>query len=290
MPPRKLNSRLLRQLAEELLDKLAQDEDVGEDDRQDFATSLVRQWISYDGHATMFLGGQQFYFELGRTPLGKPCINPEAGKYGWMNRLKEDWKIGPDDLLEVLDQLNRGQSAEVVNSEGIPLRLWVDPKEKSRGVEPLVKENRTPPKRNYRKMAADQLEQEFGGYACIFVSPQEQLDLTFQELGDGMCRAVTERRRSDLESLLSSLGFSCEIIPEVIARLNLNQEVEFQDKEGIPSILWHDPKAKKMTLRKISQARTPPILCPKCTGVLMPWREGEQEQTCVNCGYRIMME
>lgn len=31
----------------------------------------------------------------------------------------------------------------------------------------------------------------------------------------------------------------------------------------------------------------PPVLCPRCTAVLSPWREGIQQQTCSHCGERI---
>ena len=113
--------------------------------------------------ATVFVGEQQVYLVLGKTPLGKPVIIPEPALDGWMKQLTQDWKISPDDLPDVTDQLNRGQSAEVINQDGIPLRLWVNPKARSRGVEPLVKENIPPgTKRDYRKIAAAQVEQQFG--------------------------------------------------------------------------------------------------------------------------------
>ena len=73
MPKRKFNSRALRRLAEELIQRIAQDQEIPEGEREDFATSLVRQWITYDGNATVFLGEQQVYLVLGKTPLGHPA-------------------------------------------------------------------------------------------------------------------------------------------------------------------------------------------------------------------------
>jgi len=163
MQQRKINSRALRQLALNLLQQIAGDDEIPEGEREDVATSLVRQWITYDGSATLFVGEQQVYLDLGRTPLGNPCVVPEPALQGWMRQLTQDWKVSPDDLPEILDQLNRGQSAEVVNGDGVPLRLWVNPKERSKGVEPLVKE--TIPagmKRDYFKIATTVLEQQFG--------------------------------------------------------------------------------------------------------------------------------
>jgi hypothetical protein len=70
----------------------------------------------------------------------------------------------------------------------------------------------------------------------------------------------------DLGPLLSSLGFLPEVLPELIARINLGQEIEFRDKQGTPSVLWHDPKARRIRVRKVAPAqptvpvKPPPIL------------------------------
>ncbi|MBI3467474.1 MAG: hypothetical protein HY000_31075, partial [Planctomycetes bacterium] len=182
----KFNSRVLRQLAEDLLDKVAEDQGISADEREDGVTSLVRQWMTYDGNATVFIGDQQVYLTLGKTPLGRPCIVPEPAFATWTKQLTLDWGIDPDDLEDVFDQLNRGQSAEVINSDGVPLRLWVNPKERSRGVEPLVKEEIPPgTERDYRKIAADLLEQHFGesfdpeeieALACSIAKQWQQYD------------------------------------------------------------------------------------------------------------------
>lgn len=319
MPKGKFNSRALRQLAEELIQTIAQDEEIPEDERDDFVTSLVRQWITYDGNATVFLGDQQVYLVLGKTPLGKPCIVPEPALPGWMNRLREDWKISPDDLPEIIDQLNRGQSAEIINRDGIPLRLWVNPKEKSKGVEPLIKENIPPEtKRDYHKIAAHELEKQFGevldpeerralacsvvkqwqhheGHACLFIDGQQQLVFKFTEHGDGTCDVVARSMSVDLGPLLSSLGFSPEVHPELIARINLGQKIEFRDRKGVLSRLWHDPKARRIRVQPVDLVvpavpnKMQPAFCPKCTAVLRLWREGERQQNCPICGHTVSL-
>jgi hypothetical protein len=123
-----------------VLDEIATGADIPEGERQDLATSLVRQWLTYGGRATLFFGECQVYLVLGKTPLGRRCVHPEPAPPGWIKQLTRRWNVSPADLPDVIDRLNRGQSAEVVTSDGIPLRLWVNPKEKSRGVEPLVQE------------------------------------------------------------------------------------------------------------------------------------------------------
>jgi hypothetical protein len=319
MRQRKVNSRALRQLAEELLERVAGGDDIPEGERADFATSLVRQWITYDGSATVFVGEQQVYLVLGQTPLGNPCVILEPALHGWVNRLREDWKISADDLPEVLDQLNRGQSAEVVNGDGVPLRLWVNPREKSQGVEPLVQgEFRPGRKRDYCKIAATQLEQQFGdgldpeemdelawsvakqwqqhdGHACLFLDGHRQLHFKLTEHGDGTCEVVASRLSVDLATALSALGLPPEALPELTTRINLGQEVEFRDGHGTLCVLWHDPKARRLCVREAGPARppvpaqTPPALCPRCTAVLRPWREGDRQQTCPLCGSTISL-
>jgi hypothetical protein len=321
MQQRKFNSHALRQLAEEILHAIAEAEEIPESEQEDLATSLVRQWITYDGRATLFVGEHQVYLVLGTTPLGKPSLVAEPSLPGWMNRLREDWKIRPDDLPEVINQLNRGQSAEVVNSDGVPLRVWVNPKERSRGVEPLVKQDPRPGrKRDYGKIATSTLERQFGdgldreerdelacslakqwqrheGHACLFIDSHQQLHFKLTEHGDGTCDVVARILSVDLESALcSSLGFPPEALADLIVQINLGQEVEFCDKQGAPSVLWHDPKARRICSRKVGPAQStmpvklpPPILCPACTAVLKPWWEGERQQTCPLCGQTISL-
>jgi hypothetical protein len=319
MPRNKSNSRALRLLAEDFLRRVAEDEEIPADEREDFVTSLVRQWITYDGNATCLLGEQQVYLVLAKTPLGQFCIVPEPGLPGWMKQLREDWKISPEDLPDIIGQLNLGQSAEATNTEGVPLRLWVNPRERSRGVEPLVKQP-VPPgrKRDYRKVAANELEQQFGtaleademealacsvakqwqqfeGHACLFLDGDEQLSFTLTERDDGGCGVVARRLRVGLGPLLSSLGFPPEVAPEVVARINLGQEVEFRDRKGVPSVLSHDPKARRVVVRVLApappgpQSGTPPVFCPKCGAVLRLWNGTEQRQTCPLCGNTVSL-
>src|SRR5207248_10756414 len=63
-------------------------------------------------------------------------------------------------------------------------------------------------------------------------------------------------------------GFPPDVFPEVIARINLGQEVEFRDRHGVRTRLWHDPKARRILLEPIDPvppapvAPLPPFLCP----------------------------
>ncbi len=271
---KKSHSRIVRQLAEDLINQMAGNGDMPEPGRSDLVTSLVRQWISYDGNAALFLGDRHVYFVLDRTPLGKLRVTSTPTQPGWVNLLIEDWKIRPEELPEIFEQLNRGQSAEATNSEGVPLRLWVNPKQRREGVERLINKPAGPGrKRDYHKIArsevgrrfhesvdADEREelacsvarqwQKYQGHASIFVG-REQMVFTLTEQADGGCLVETRKIRTEIEPLLHSLGFAPEVIPEVLARINLDQEVAFQDKNGIPSRLWHDPKARQIRIQTL---------------------------------------
>lgn len=271
------NSRQLRQLAENLLRDMAGDEEIPQSERDELVTSLVRQWLTYDGNATLFLGDQQVYFRLGRTPLGKPCVVPEPTPPGWLNQLIEDWMLNAEEMPVIVAQLNCGQSAEVRNGDGVPLRLWVNPKERSRGIEPLVKQPTVPGlQRDYHKIASDIVAREFGAgidaeerehltrsvaqqwqkyrrHACLFVG-NEQLVIRLVEMEEGNCRVESRYVRTDIQALLNALGFVAEVIPEVIARINLDQEIAFVDKKGVRSLLRHDPEARKISVRTVASS------------------------------------
>jgi hypothetical protein len=273
MPGRRVNSRALRELADDLLGRIADQEELDAGSREELITSLVRQWIGYEGTATLFVDEQQVYFVLKKTRLGKITVNPEPALPCWIPQLTQDWKVNREVLPSALEQLNRGQSAEVTNDEGIPLRLWVNPKERSRGVEELVKRPALKKRRDYRKIAITELEQQFGesldpkemqalagslvkqwqrheGHACLFIDGS-QLSFTLTELPGGKCKVESIERNSELDSLLVSLGFSPEMLPEVIAKINLDRVVGFQDKNGVPSALWHDPRARRIIVQAL---------------------------------------
>ena len=318
MAKRRTNSRLLRQLAATFLEEVAEHFEIFEAERADLTTSLVRQWITHDGCATLFFGEQQVYALLSRTPLNRGKVAMMPASSDWANTLREDWKVDADDIPDVLRQLNLGQSAEIVNLEGTPLRVWVDPEKRSRNVEPLVKESHKPVPRDYLKIALYELRkvlggevdeqeldelgrsvakqwQRFEGHACVFFDKDEQALLRLTEQPDGGCHVDTFLKSINLEPLLTSLGCQPETIPDVIARLNLAQEIEIHDKQGEPSLLWYDPKTRQLHLRSVNtkpavrRPRLAPIFCPKCTAVLSPWRQGEQEQICPNCRHHVTL-
>lgn len=309
MPNKKSNTRALRQLAENLIRQLVGEDELWKQDYADLATSLVRQWITCDGHATLLQGDRQFYFHLGHSPLGKACVGTECHSGDWLKQFAEQWQVAAEDLPDIIERLNRGQSAEVTNAEGCALRFWMNPKDRSKGVEPLVKTPLPPGwRRDHRKIAADVLNRHLGalldeaekeelagslarqwqryqGHACLFVGT-EQVVFTFTEKEEGECNVSVGHARASLEPQLSSLGLAPEVIPEAVAHINLDQEFEFRDHRGIRSRLWHDPRTRQLCVRPLDSAlaATGPLCCPRCSGLLKFWQAGERQQVCPCCG------
>ncbi len=306
------HSRMLRQLAEEIMDQIASRIDVSDTERKDWLTSLLRQWISYDGQAALFFQGRQVQFTLQYTPLGKPYCNPRPIHPDWAPALVERFNIHPENLLEAFDQLNRCQTADVVDREGKLVRLSIDPKEGRRGIETLTKEAVPANKPwDYQDAAARALRacfegalaqdevdllacslmrqwNKYGGVAALFV-PGEQL-LFFLEVDDQHCGVRRKRRPADVETALRAMGFAPNTVPDVLARLNLDQEISFQDRHGHPAILWHDLKSERLWVKEVGQDPIPqaiasgPIFCRRCSAVLTPGPTGDVLAICPNCG------
>jgi hypothetical protein len=64
----------------------------------------------------------------------------------------------------------------------------------------------------------------------------------------------TQHVRTEIETLLRSLGFAAEAISAVIACINLDQQIEFVDKKGVRSLLWHDPQTRRISVRAVRKA------------------------------------
>jgi hypothetical protein len=114
----------------------------------------------------------------------------------------------------------------------------------------------------------------------------------FDEHGDGKCTVQCREKAVDLESTLLSLGFAPDSLDDAITRINLDQSLEGKDSAGTPVVLWHDPRQRRIKLKRanaapaIADLSLASIFCPECTAVLIAGKSG-QLQTCPNCGHTI---
>jgi hypothetical protein len=281
MPNNATRSRELRRIAREFLEGFASEQVLPASEHKDIAGSLVRQWLTYNGTAVLLLGEPMFYVQLGATPLGRTRVNVIPGRRTW-EALTEDWRIDPSEVPQVMERLNLAQSAEVTNLDGERLRVWVDPGKRSRGVESLdeARPQRVPPRRDYRKMAGQALASQLGssvppdemeeltqlvaaqwkrhdGHACIILNASEEVVLTVTEQAGGCCNMTAGRHSINRKSLFASLGFAPEAVSQVIGRLNLGQRVQFRDRLGTLSVMWYDPKARRVQIRPAGSGAGP---------------------------------
>ncbi len=310
---KKVDSRARRQLAEKLVEKIVAANGLSDSEGADLATSLVRQWATYNGRAVLFGGHQCVRLNLSYTPLGRPHVTPGPGPKHWLSEQIRSRNIDPDAAAGIIEQLNRGQSAEVETLDGASLRFWVDPKQGKCGVEVLAP---APPDSQepvtYRQRAADCLRQRFGaelgddeltalatsvarqwkqfdGHASVFVGPSERFHMKLTKSGDGRNDVSVSCLTANLGSQLATIGISGDEVPETIARINLGHGFEIRDKEGVVALLWHDPKAGRLVRKQVRKAPPTPLAsglpsaCPKCSALLMPSQDGARPKTCPLC-------
>ena len=98
--------------------------------RKELAVSLVRQWVTNDGHAGFVTPTRQFWFTM--VPKGDGVevgFSPFEGSWGRV--LTEDWHIDEGEVPGLLHQLNLCQSVLCQNADGRTIRLRIEPKERT---------------------------------------------------------------------------------------------------------------------------------------------------------------
>ncbi len=313
----KFDSKTLRELAEKFVDEITDDDDMPDSDRADIVTSLVRQWATYDGHAVFFAGVQFVFLILSQTPLGRPVIVPKPGPSNWLVGTMRGRQIDPDSLPDIVEQLNRGQSAEVMSEDGRLLRLSVNPQKESAEVELLERSLHSADcdtsypaiaKRYLLVRFGDDLGDEeltalaasvatqwrkFDGHASVFVGPHEEVRVALTTPSDGPATLTLKSASARLDTELSGFGFSADEIPGLIPQINRGQSVECRPAKSPPFRVWYDPKQ----LRFVATGRTPtrfsattlslPTPCPKCSALLMPSRREGKPASCPLCGHAL---
>jgi hypothetical protein len=316
------NSVALRRIAEQEIEKIVAQLGLPDADYRDWVTSVVRQWLTYDGSAYLFPDeDHQGVLFLKRTPLGQFHVEVVAAKAGFIKEASRDWRIDPDLIPEIVEQLNRGQSAEVENEDGEAVRFWVDPKANRHGVEPVEKKIPAPTRRKtdltkvvptiLRHTLNEKVEpgelnalsgsvikqwRRFDGHACIFLDPRRAVFLQYRDNKDGTYNTHVETwERKDLVNHLGTFGVSADDVPDALVRLNLAERFTFEDEQGIRRKLSFDPRGKRFVVEPpVGHSRpadpvTPPVVCPKCTAVLPQWRPDQREQTCRFCGQTVAL-
>lgn len=261
---RERDPRAIRELAEQVLD-LGHLDNAFEIERRDIVTSLTRQWLTYDGHAVFVTGKGQIHIDLlGPGNSLKDVAITQTDDQTWFRICMRDWDFGEEEFGAILNELNLGQSAILENRRGVALRIWINPLERTKGIEPVEPEVRGSTQRvNYRKLAHDSVEQLFHGA----VTPSDLADLStalarqwITGNGNGMIVTpdaivrilllpqpsgghLVETKKGPLtigRDLLDA-GVPSSEVAGIVHRLNLGQIPEFVDRTGRRFRLVSDP-------------------------------------------------
>jgi hypothetical protein len=102
----------------------------------ELATALVRQWITYDGHAGLFADQARFWFQVKKTGTGYD-MSRQLNNGCILDPFVRDRGIDPADVPSLLHRLNVSQTAEVETLHGQRLRFVIKPEEKTISVEDI---------------------------------------------------------------------------------------------------------------------------------------------------------
>ncbi|HYT90687.1 MAG TPA: hypothetical protein VEL76_18410 [Gemmataceae bacterium] len=132
----------LRKVAENVLVKYLGDLDAAVKD--ELATSLVRQWLTNNGHAGFVTPTRQFWFQMVTQGDGVEVgFSPAEGNWGRV--LSDDWHVAKEEIPGLLHRLNLCQSVLCRTPDGRTIRLRIDPKERAVRCEEQSEEEVTDP-------------------------------------------------------------------------------------------------------------------------------------------------
>jgi hypothetical protein len=118
----------LRRIAE---NELMQLDDIDEADLDDLATSLVRQWLTNDGHAGLVTPAHQHWFRVAACADNRLEVGRNTCEGDWGRILTRDWHVGEEDVPGLLHMLNLCQSVVFRNAAGQTVRMRVEPRERT---------------------------------------------------------------------------------------------------------------------------------------------------------------
>ena len=130
-------SPLMRRIAAAELDKIFPH--MAREPREQLTTSIIRQWLTYGGHAGVFTLASHYYLHL-----------EDHGEYVHVGlelvpasipQLLAPWGVEHDELPDIVWELNVKQSATFVNTQGRTIRVRANALEHGFGVEEVSDED-----------------------------------------------------------------------------------------------------------------------------------------------------
>lgn len=102
----------------------------------ELATALVRQWMTYDGHAGLLADQVRFWFQVNKTATGYD-LSRQENRGCILDPFVRERGIDLADIPSILHRLNVSQSAEAETLHGRRLRFFIKPKERTISVEEI---------------------------------------------------------------------------------------------------------------------------------------------------------
>jgi hypothetical protein len=257
-------NRPLRKLARAIVRDLGRD--VGPEEMDALVTSLVRQWVTCDGHATLFLVGSEIHVHLIHRPDDQYRLTTTQDPGNRVMCLLAELDVDEQHLPDILRQLNIGQSAEFTTQQGLALRFWVNPTNQAFGIEPkepggaaqdllgrmarahvYYMFGNSVDGEYVQALAASLLRQwhTHGGCAVLLTADDTCLfRLTAQPQGGGCVQ--TDQYRGGLSALLQAHNLETDQSAWTLRSLNLNQAADIIDRQGVPYRLRLDPQSRRV--------------------------------------------
>lgn len=268
-------SRKLRQLADKLMAQVP--ETFFSASAADLSTSLVRQWLTGDGHATLIFGPQQHYFRVRFDTNGEVRLDLHLAPIApWFSAVARDWEIDEEELHKAVGQMNLGQSAQVENRRGEPLRLSLNAKERRHSIEALGPRHKpaTRPAVNGPAMIAREhiehlfadrispaakkdlvasLLRQWGSNAghAVLVAPTARFHIILTSRAEGGSQVTCKKIPSNLLKKLQACGCTHEKALELVDGLNRGQTPEIIDERGRRCRIFADPRTARVCMIEV---------------------------------------
>lgn len=132
-----IKSPTLRYIAGCEIDKLFPG--IGPERREEYVTSVVRQWLTNDRKAGVFTVAVNYWLNL--VERGSQLLVGLEVCPSNMRQVLGPWKAFDDELPKIVHRLTLAQSATFVNADGVTVRVRADPIQHGFGFEEVKDED-----------------------------------------------------------------------------------------------------------------------------------------------------
>jgi hypothetical protein len=126
-PPQKPGVDYLKLATHCVMDRFG--DDVSEEEAEQLAASLVKQWKQSGGHASIYLDGNLvIHYTLQEHAGGSNITATEQPSE--LDALLEAMNAPPNEAPAIMARLNLGQTIEFRDARGWKIKVWHDPKQR----------------------------------------------------------------------------------------------------------------------------------------------------------------